>query len=188
MTIEKTTMNTPDIPILIETIETLIRAAGSGINWMAQVSRANVSRSTRGILNNDLQMSTTAIQKARIVIAPWITPAPPLPSPPPRPPAPPAEPPPKKEHVKLEPIPAWVAAPEENVRAQAQINPAAVIEQFIRASTASLCWMQQATLTTRLASNLISLAADIKLTNSAISKGQQYLDNQKLLRGEQKMQ
>jgi hypothetical protein len=181
-------MNTPDIPILIETIETLIRAAGSGINWMAQVSRANVSRSTRGILNNDLQMSTTAIQKARLVIAPWITPAPPLPNPPPRPPAPPAEPPPKKERVIFEPIPAWVAAPEENVRAQSQIDLTSLIEQFIRASTASLAWMQQMTLITRLPSNHIGLAADIKLTNSAISKGQQYLDNHKLLMGEQKMQ
>jgi hypothetical protein len=46
-------------------IEDLIRACGSGMNWMDQVSRAEIGSATRGILTTDMGMCSIAIFRAR---------------------------------------------------------------------------------------------------------------------------
>lgn len=58
-------MNEPE---LVELLEELVRACGSGINWMEQVDRAKISSATRGILHVDMGMCSTAIHKARKLI------------------------------------------------------------------------------------------------------------------------
>lgn len=52
-----------------EVINDLIRACGSGMNWMDQVDRARLSSATRGILHVDMGMTTSAIHKARQFLA-----------------------------------------------------------------------------------------------------------------------
>jgi hypothetical protein len=51
-----------------EIIEELIRACGSGMNWMEQVSRAKIGSATRGILTTDMGMCSSAIFKARLYL------------------------------------------------------------------------------------------------------------------------
>ena len=48
-----------------EIIEDLIRACGSGMNWMDRVSRARIGSATRGILTTDMGMCSSAIFRAR---------------------------------------------------------------------------------------------------------------------------
>jgi len=48
-----------------EIIEDLIRACGSGMDWMDQVSRAKLGSATCGILTTDMGMCSSAIFRAR---------------------------------------------------------------------------------------------------------------------------
>lgn len=52
-------------PEIIEIIEDLVRACGSGMNWMEQVDRAAMGSAIRGILHVDMGMTSAAIHKAR---------------------------------------------------------------------------------------------------------------------------
>jgi hypothetical protein len=51
-----------------EIIQELLLACGSGMNWMEQVSRAKLGSATRGILETDMGMCSTAMFKARIYL------------------------------------------------------------------------------------------------------------------------
>jgi hypothetical protein len=51
-----------------EIIEDLVRACGSGMNWMEQVSRAKLGSATRGILTTDMGMCSNAMFKARLYL------------------------------------------------------------------------------------------------------------------------
>jgi len=55
---EKSSKNEPS---LRDTIEKLITACRSGMNWMDQVSRANIGSATRGILSCDMALCSNAI-------------------------------------------------------------------------------------------------------------------------------
>lgn len=59
-------MNEPE---MVELLDDLIRACGAGMNWMEQVDRAKIGSSTRGILHVDIGMCSTAIHKARKMVA-----------------------------------------------------------------------------------------------------------------------
>lgn len=52
-----------------EVIDDLIRACGSGMNWMDQVDRVRLSSATRGILHVDIGMTSSAIYKAKQFLA-----------------------------------------------------------------------------------------------------------------------
>lgn len=54
---------------VIDAMEDMIRACESGMNWMEQVSRARLSSATRGILTIDMGMCSSAIFKARKILA-----------------------------------------------------------------------------------------------------------------------
>lgn len=53
---------------VIEALEDMMRACGSGMNWMEQVDRARLSSATRGILHVDMGMCSAAIFKARKLV------------------------------------------------------------------------------------------------------------------------
>lgn len=58
---------------MVVAMEEMIRACGSGMNWMEQVDRAHLSSATRGILHVDMGMCSSAIAKARKAINQFCT-------------------------------------------------------------------------------------------------------------------
>lgn len=48
-----------------QSLEDLIRACGSGMNWMEQVDRAKIGSATRGILHVDMGMCSIAIHNGK---------------------------------------------------------------------------------------------------------------------------
>ena len=53
---------------IVEALESMVRACGSGMNWMEMVDRAKISSATRGLLRTDIGMCSASISKARKLI------------------------------------------------------------------------------------------------------------------------